>query len=327
MRRGFTLIEILIVIGIIVLLTVLAVASFIGMDSQRVRNGARVAQSAIMGARDRALHAKGERGIRILLDSQNPNIGTGFVYIWPVESLKFGKAANSGLVRFDNLDLLDATGAPGTDGVMDTLRITGLSDPKWSELQAFPAFSTPPLLRYPVKDGRWKQWQNLRTPPATAPGTESVDVPVADIAFTSEGSPSSSLTLNENSEHATVEFRMFNEQTPANSPIALPSGVVIDLNYSSAAAKGDMLFSPAGPMLGSVASQGPIYLLLRDIRDVADGINPATVAAVHRDTLIIAIIPLTGNCHSYPVDRTDTDNNGTADDLFRYAKLGSAAGG
>jgi len=71
-RSGFTLVELLVVIGILLLLASLSVAVFNSVrSSDRMRSGARIAQSAFLGAKDRALHAKDLRGVRLTRDSTN----------------------------------------------------------------------------------------------------------------------------------------------------------------------------------------------------------------------------------------------------------------
>jgi hypothetical protein len=118
------------------------------------------------------------------------------------------------------------------------------------------------------------------------------------------------------------------ELLPNVPPMSLPSGVVIDLANSSPAARGDILFSPRGMIAGTAAAVGPIYFMLRDIRDVVEGINPAdNTVVVQRDQMIVALFPQTGHVQIYPVDRTDANGDNVSDDLFRFAKLGSAAGG
>ena len=314
-RAGFTLIEILVVIAILSLLTVLAVSAYNGNQNQRVRDGARVSQSAIIGAKDRALHAKTLRGFRIQRDPQDANIGTGFVYVAPVDHVVYERPSNP--VWVEQLDTHNQAGDPTPDGVPDIARVHVQNNPGLDYLNSQAFLSSPTLLRYPKHTGAWRQWSNLVD---RGGGEFTVDVTPSPTNVVGT-------TVLANDSDASVEFRMFNEVLPNVAPIALPSGVVIDLTRSSPAARGDIMYSPRGTITGTVAAGGPIYILLRDIRDVVDGTDPALKAATHRDRLIICLSPQTGHCQSYPVDETDADGDGNIDDLFRFAKLGSAAGG
>jgi prepilin-type N-terminal cleavage/methylation domain-containing protein len=68
-RRGFTLVELLVVISIILILAAMTIGAInLSVTTERVRSGARQIQSLIEGARDRAIYAGEARGIRILVD-------------------------------------------------------------------------------------------------------------------------------------------------------------------------------------------------------------------------------------------------------------------
>lgn len=72
-RSGFTLIELLVVVGILLLVsltTVMLINST--LDSDRTRSAARQFQSVLAGARDRALHARAVRGVRLY---REPSLG------------------------------------------------------------------------------------------------------------------------------------------------------------------------------------------------------------------------------------------------------------
>lgn len=313
-KRGFTLIEILVVITILLILTMIVVAAFRGNEAQKVRDGGRVAQSVLLGARDRALHAKEPRGLRIVRDPLNQNLGTGFVYVMPTEVLKFAP------IRVEQLDLLDATGAVGVDATADTIRVHIFNNPGLDYLDSQGYFSTPKQLRFPAKTGTWRVWSNLRQVGSTTEWTvDCLTTPNNDIGT----------VMTQSDADSSVEFRMFNEALPNAAPMSLPSGVVIDIANSSARAGNDIMFSPRGSVTGIVVAGGPIYILLRDVRDVLEGIDPknTTAGTIHRDGIVVALFPATGHVQNYPVDRTDVNVDGTADDIFRFAKLGSAAGG
>ncbi len=73
MRRGFTLIEVLIVITIILIVSLLALPVIIPAFSHRqVSEAARLVQGALVGARDEALRSNAPAGIRLLPDPAFP---------------------------------------------------------------------------------------------------------------------------------------------------------------------------------------------------------------------------------------------------------------
>lgn len=81
-RKGFTLTELLVAIGIIVLLTSLTIGAVrLSVTTEVVRGGARQVQSLIEGARDRAIYAGEARGIRLLVDDADPTICRTIIYI------------------------------------------------------------------------------------------------------------------------------------------------------------------------------------------------------------------------------------------------------
>src|SRR5262245_11411439 len=61
-RSGFTLVELLVVISILLVLSTVVWAVFKPSNTEKMRSAARIAQSAFLGAKDRALHAKDLRG-------------------------------------------------------------------------------------------------------------------------------------------------------------------------------------------------------------------------------------------------------------------------
>lgn len=98
-QRGFTLIELLVVVALLLILITITVVSIdYGFNSERVRSGARQLQSALEGARDRAIFAREPRGLRLLVDPAEPRMVTSMVYI--------GAANNwsEGQIRLERMD-------------------------------------------------------------------------------------------------------------------------------------------------------------------------------------------------------------------------------
>lgn len=111
-RAGFTLVELLVVIGIILLLAVMTLyAVRLSVNNDKVRGAARQVQSALAGARDRAIHAREPRGVRFILDASQNGSSAGrtvssLAYIKPM------KMWNQGTIRLERLDL-------DNDGISD----------------------------------------------------------------------------------------------------------------------------------------------------------------------------------------------------------------
>lgn len=81
LRGGFTLVELLVAIAIFVILATIAISAFKESDQDRAAAGAQQLRSMIEGARSRAIHDQLPRGLRLLLDPNNPRMVTALVYI------------------------------------------------------------------------------------------------------------------------------------------------------------------------------------------------------------------------------------------------------
>ncbi|MFN6103993.1 MAG: hypothetical protein ACK5EA_06035 [Planctomycetaceae bacterium] len=151
-----------------------------------------------------------------------------------------------------------------------------------------------------------------------------------------------------------LELQLGNEVAPFTEPMAMPTGMVIDLKWSSPSAQAlatsleatgalgkiDLMFTPRGNITGPASVMGPIHFLIHDLQDAVTrvpGPNNTTVPLSpidpknRSDKIILTIFPATGNVQSFPIDSTDLLNNsdgstgpdGLADDLFRFARNGS----
>ena len=86
-RSGFTLIELLVVVTVMLILIVMTVQAVdFAFTQERLKAGARQVQSALSGARDRAIFAakknpNARRGIRFLTDENEPRLVTSMIYI------------------------------------------------------------------------------------------------------------------------------------------------------------------------------------------------------------------------------------------------------
>jgi prepilin-type N-terminal cleavage/methylation domain-containing protein len=77
-RRGFTLVELLVVVTVLLILMVMTVTAIdFTFKSERVRSATRQVQSALEGARDRAIAANDRRGLRFLVEPGEDRNGNG----------------------------------------------------------------------------------------------------------------------------------------------------------------------------------------------------------------------------------------------------------
>ncbi|QDT95324.1 pilus assembly FimT family protein [Gimesia aquarii] len=111
-RAGFTLVELLVVISILAILVVMTVTSInFALSTDLTRSASRQVQSYLAGARDRAIYAKAPRGVRFILDPNNPTAVTSMVYIAPSPHWE------QGIIRMERTD------SSPSDGVADSPEI------------------------------------------------------------------------------------------------------------------------------------------------------------------------------------------------------------
>ncbi|MBS0263896.1 MAG: prepilin-type N-terminal cleavage/methylation domain-containing protein [Planctomycetes bacterium] len=353
-RAGFTLTELLIVIGILLLLSTLSLAVYSsGRSSDRIRSAARIAQSAFLGAKDRAMNAKDFRGLRLTRDTNGPLLPNsnfpalvnGFVIVQPIPHDPY-PAGSIALERLDNnLD--------GMADSADVLIVHGISSGKGAVDWDFVAgrFASPGQIRIPAGTGAWYAFTIDTTGPyKLASGNQFLRLLVPYTAT----SPVNGMTMvtafpTTNKATSSCDIQFGYEVVPFHQPIPLPAGVVVDLRYSSnnllsmalgqagatVAPNIDITFSPRGTIAGATGGMGAYYLCLRDIEDAmgpstvpatAGGVRDPSDPACQGDCLILAVNPGTGLVQTYAADLTDANSDGYADNLFRFAQLGRAAG-
>lgn len=79
-RGGFTLVELLVVVTVLLILLVMTVTAIdFTFKSERVRSATRQVQSALEGARDRAIAANDRRGLRFLVEPGEDRNGNGLL--------------------------------------------------------------------------------------------------------------------------------------------------------------------------------------------------------------------------------------------------------
>ena len=315
-RSGFTLTELLVVIAILLVLSTLAFAVFnSGRSSDRMRSGARTAQSAFLGAKDRALHAKTLRGLRLTRDPNNLNLINGFVYLQPLPLQSAGNTGGATPNDFDitrpgvnkNPPYTDATqiilfgqvGLPSEGQTLYNQDAAGL----WP--------STSLQIRIPSTTGQWFQLSRQSNSPPywitpdpnnAANGTNNYWM------FLQTGYPGGNVSPKDailpTDVSASCDIQLGNDVLPFHQPITLPAGVVIDLAFSNSTVQTlagysavtpnpatpylkpaaaiptpvpniDVMFSPRGNVTGSVSALGALFFCLRGMQDASLGLDPA----------------------------------------------------
>jgi prepilin-type N-terminal cleavage/methylation domain-containing protein len=361
-RAAFTLVEMLVVITILLILSTLVFAVFnTGRSSDRMRSAARIAQSALLGAKDRALHAKDLRGVRLTRDTTDQTLVNGFVYLQPITIQSVGNIpgqpnVNDFAVTRPNIPTnFDAT----------QVVISGVQGQAWYQQDQNGVW--PPgrvQIRIPSQTGQWLNLARVQnTPPYWGSWNGSALLLTLQVPYQGGVAPPAVNAINTTDLTASCDIQLGNEVLPFHQPIPLSSGVVIDLKFCSTNVQTlagigsgstnyvDIMFSPRGGVTGFLAGLGAMHFLMRDLKDAANtNVNPWAVGAPGSanpdlnsgDRMVLTIFPQTGLVQIFEIDPTDSFTNpsvsspvvapgsggpdGIADNLFNFAQQGKSAG-
>lgn len=335
-RSGFTMIELLVSVSIIVILAGLTIAVVSNtMNSDRIRSSARGVQSALAGARDRALRAGRNhdpadpnplRGLRFIVN--DPPIATGINTVSSMVYVRSLPPWSDGQAQL----VYDQNGLPR--------RVRGSADgsgllPKWVSLNSQGLIPTGARIQF-NGDGNWYSVASV--------GSDVIGEKIElSVDYLTPLAPSGVENDNAANLFTSYKVELANAVLPGEQPISLASGIVINLSQSPAKNSlpallpgppqyFDVMFSSRGTVAGSLASRGLIHLYLSNIEDVIKGVDPAN--AQSGDKIVSTIFTQTGNVGTFPVDVTDQIVNATgsagtdnlADDPFSFARRGKVAG-
>lgn len=342
-RRGFTLIELLVAVAILLVLTGLTLAVFnTTMNSDRIRGGSRQFQSALLGARDRAIFAGSDksdaaanipkqRGLRLIPDPQFVNqvppiaIITSLVFIQPAEYLKYNSVALYRTDIYDNSTIAGGSPHGPPDGMADgpSINIVQGARVDWSTFRQY--FANPPRVRIPATTGTWYPLQLAGDGFASVGQSGLYQYLNLNVPFRDPTPFASPNVLADPSN--TMEIDMANQVLPNSQPMLFPRGVGIILNKSLnvpaawATQSMDILFSPRGTVYGPLSASGPIFFLIGDLNDTTLTNSSTTIDVTSPgEKSILTLYPQSGAVTTSPVDLTP------GGDPFSYAKRGVVAG-
>ncbi len=286
-RRGFTMIELMVVIGVMLILASMTYAMLAtGKNTGKIREAARIGQSAFLGAKDRAMHAKDLRGIRFVRDVTDNTLITALVYLQPLPTQSTGNFPGQPNQNNFALDRPNLTATPPNSDATRIV-INGAQGAAWLQQdtnQIWPYNRV--QVRIPSGTGQWFNLARQNNNAAPYWIVQDPNNPAQVFMYLQtpyqggQPYPPNANALPFAGANSSIDIQLGNDLLPFHAPISLPSGVVIDLKFCSSnvqtlagvGATGtppyvDLMFSPRGTLTGPVAAQGPLHFLLRDMQD------------------------------------------------------------
>ncbi|MBS0204030.1 MAG: prepilin-type N-terminal cleavage/methylation domain-containing protein [Planctomycetes bacterium] len=339
--RGFTLVELLVVVAVMLALTTMTIVAVnFSNDRDRVRAGARLIQSLLSGARDRAIYSREIRGIRLIRDPNDSHSANAIQYIGAP-----GRISDGTLTVMPNLD---GTVINGSNTLFNRLKSQGL-------------IRVGSRIQIPKDTGRWYTI-------AAFPASETIWLAQRYADYSASTTASNA---NRSYSGLTYQLELLPQPLPDSTPVQLPRGVVIDLDGSlvpdtwrptlfvgAYSNQMDLLFSAKGLPVGDAVSKGMIHFHIADAGDVikfqqingrsaanyvvaALPLVPATedptttpaTAIVKRDRIGVTLASRTGRVSVHAINVTNNVVSPTApielqklaDDPYFFAESGEVA--
>jgi prepilin-type N-terminal cleavage/methylation domain-containing protein len=328
-RRGFTLVEMLVVIGIFLLLGALTVAFLANFRGSSASQATSQLYGWLSQARQRAIRDRNPYGLRLVLNPNNPG---------QVDQLQYIEQPEDFYIPGIFSDVCSATSSNASQYVA-----IGYYSPK---IQAYylaqfsqnvdftGGFSQDPAL-WPVQPGDYLEVNGSgkvhRIASKLLGDKDSKGIPFDGVNYFVPPATSniSGLILVSQPDMPTGtgwQYRVLRRpRVVGEDALRLPQGVVIDLGltgssgYSplTAAPNGfDILFGPKGQVIGSAAAYDKIILWVRNTAGVAT--DPTY------DPNLVVINTRSGAIASYRVDMT-LDANGNFVDAFSETRSGQTS--
>ena len=343
-RRGFTLVELLVVLAIVLILAAVTIASVnFSYNADRMRAGGRQIQSFLMGARDKAIYANEVRGVRLLIDPNDNHSVSAIQYIGAPQR-------ETGMLTFNIAATCETPIATGR-------QVALVSGTAWPSLYRRGFLKVGNRIQIPADTGAWFTISAVTT-------VSCASQPPPGVMVLTLKRPNTDLAGMVNP----ISFSLELASAPLGDaqPVQLPRGTVIDLDGSqiprtwrplslaaSYSPQMDILFTPRGTVVGDTSALGIVHLMIADASDVLrwkatstlTGRNSssylanslplvpaengaATPPLVPKDRVIVSIATRTGNVGVYPLNPVPQSNSGNPSltaDPFLFAESGRVA--
>ncbi|MCA8996778.1 MAG: hypothetical protein KDA80_07330, partial [Planctomycetaceae bacterium] len=339
-RPAFTLVELLVALGIFIILATLTVGAFQTSGPDRISAATADFKNALEGARSRAIRSGEVRGLRLLTDPQDGRIITSMIYVGSA-----GEDTGSLRIEFD-----PTASPPGWE-------VTNEDSMIWQQLTNKGLLKEGNQIEFPVDSGNWytlssqvdadtwtiaghypnSEWfqpstmtMPTQSPPLVntwRPGNfDPTDIPTS-MSYSPQGRPQSVISLP-----MTYRVKLSAGILPGADPITFQRDTCIDLDgsvipgrdssgdYSSS--QFDILFSPRGVLTGGLATAGVVIFRIASVSDlllardsngrIATGTGAAVVADPEKGHKAVGIFCQTGGTIVGEVATSDT--NGTFND-------------
>ena len=328
-RAGFTLVEMLVAILIMVILTTIVVAAFRQDDGDRLNASARLVQSYFEGARSRAITDGKVRGIRLIPRADDPFVVDSLVYI----------GATGHDTGFVNVDF--------DDSISNLWRFTNTSSGKWNRLVQRNLLGSGSRIEVPAGTGNWYYITAVSGNEVVVSGHYA---PSAWDTNLGKYAPQPDPDGDGRAINMPYRLELAPAILPNTEPISLERGTVID-RAASRIPSLDIFFDSRGNPTGATSAAGLVHLYVTTLSDVeltrglfpnhpANGgsqalpIVPASPPDVpEHEPYLFTLYTQTGQVTVSQVDFTDNldNSNGNpgadlqADFPFRYAQRGREA--